>query len=202
MTRIADHGGAQRDGAVGADALERAARLVSAAGHGDLEAVRAALAEGADPSGQSAGGVCALVMAICNGRGDCVEELAEVTDPDVRDAVSGRTPLMWAAALGEVECVRLLAKRGNLDGRAVPEGDTALIWAVCGDRSTEVVELLIEAGADPAIANAKGATPRQIAGILGRSDCASLLFAAEERRAVARAAGTPRPGARSKFRGL
>jgi ankyrin repeat protein len=202
MSGPADHGGAQRDGAVGVDAFELAARLVSAAGHGDLEALRAALADGADPSGQSVGGVCALVMAISNGRAACVEELAGLTDPDVRDAMSNRTPLMWAASLGEVECVRLLAKRGNLDARAAPDGGTALMWAASGDRPDQIVAALLEAGADPVIANARGATPRQIAGILGRAECSRLLLAAEERQAVARAAGTPSPGAKPRIRGL
>jgi ankyrin repeat protein len=67
---------------------------------------------------------------------------------------------MAAAAAGSAEGVRLLlAKGGNVNARESVGGQTALMWAA-GEGQTEVVKVLLEAGADPNVVGRVTALPR------------------------------------------
>lgn len=73
---------------------------------------------------------------------------------------SYRTPLMWAAEKGDIEIVRILIDAGA-DVNAFNEihpGTNALLEAVKRGGSYEMVELLVNAGADPTITGFMGIT--------------------------------------------
>ena len=76
----------------------------------------------------------------------------------------GGTALIPAAERGHVEIVQELLRHTNVDVNHVNNlGWTALLEAIIlgegGSRHTEVVRLLVEAGADVNLADAKGITP-------------------------------------------
>lgn len=71
-----------------------------------------------------------------------------------------RTPLMWAAEKGDIEIVRMLIDAGA-DVNAFDEihiGTNALLEAVKRGGSYEMIELLVNAGADPTITGWMGIT--------------------------------------------
>eukprot|EP00850_Spirogloea_muscicola_P002544 SM000010S04182 [mRNA] locus=s10:147346:149284:+ [translate_table: standard] len=94
---------------------------------------------------------------------DVAAALAAGAHADAADSL-GRTALHMAAANGNTTIVRLLLGSGQADvGACNLEGSTALHWAALnGHQQTEplqVVELLIEQGADPAALNRHERTP-------------------------------------------
>ena len=98
----------------------------------------------------------------------------------------GGTALIPAAHHGHVEVVReMLATKVDID-HVNRLGWTALVEAVIlgdgGKTHTEIVGLLLAAGADPRIADRDGVTPLAHAKRRGYSDMAKLLEAAENRK--------------------
>jgi hypothetical protein len=103
-------------------------------------------------------------------------------DPDA-DYYWGDTILMEAAEAGKIDSVRLLVRKGaNVDGRGRYEGSsrekscraTALMIAAAhGDR--EMVDLLLDAGADPALTDSSGCTAEEAARRMGHDDVADHL---------------------------
>jgi len=131
----------------------------------DPEIADTLLAAGADPNVASAGEGegTPLCAAAAWGYSRIVEVLlAHAADPDQReDDGEGDSPLMWGSRNGHEATVRLL-----LDAGAEPNhkvwGKTPLLAAV--ERgSVGVVKLLLEHGADPAVVDAEGRSPLQIA---------------------------------------
>jgi RNA polymerase sigma factor (sigma-70 family) len=59
-----------------------------------------------------------------------------------------RTPLLWAARQGHLDIARLLLDRGADVNHAAVEGWTALHLAINSDAPTEMIQLLVENGAD------------------------------------------------------
>lgn len=73
------------------------------------------------------------------------------------------TPLMAAVMENRVHVVEfLLPKHAKVDRRG-PGGNTALHFAVQAQKRFELCELLLKRGANPALANALGQTPRSLA---------------------------------------
>jgi uncharacterized protein len=102
-------------------------------------------------------------------------------DPDVRLTNRfGGTALIPAAHRGHVEMVRALLARTEVDVDHVNDpGWTALLEAVIlgdgGPAHTEIVRMLLEAGADRDIADRDGVTPLEHASRGGYDDIAALL---------------------------
>ena len=102
-------------------------------------------------------------------------------DPDVGLTNRfGGTALIPAAHRGHVEMVRALLARTGVDVDHVNDpGWTALLEAVIlcdgGPANTEIVRMLLEAGADPDIADRDGVTPLEYASRSGYDDIAALL---------------------------
>lgn len=97
---------------------------------------------------------------------------------DDRDK-NGATSLMWAACNGRAEAVKLLLRAGAnpnaVDG--VHEG-TALHYALESfeEDNSAVINLLMEAGADPNVRTTTGLTPLHVLACYGRpNDAAALL---------------------------
>jgi hypothetical protein len=72
------------------------------------------------------------------------------------------SPLMVAVMEGKIEVVELLLPRHAKVDRRGPGGNTALHFAVRKNR-LEIAEVLVRRGANPALTNQQGETPRSLA---------------------------------------
>lgn len=85
------------------------------------------------------------------------------------------------------------ADPNGLIGRGVFRGSRPLHFALYRRRSTKILRLLLDAGADPSLADANGITPVQLAARLGQKESAALLDAdhldAESRYLMALSSG-------------
>ncbi len=92
------------------------------------------------------------------------------------DAADTGKDIWTAAAYGNLEAVRGHFKRGvSIDGEEPIFGQSPLAWAVIGDRRN-VVNYLLEAGADPDARYRDRNTALHTAAFFGRADAASLLL--------------------------
>jgi ankyrin repeat protein/beta-lactamase regulating signal transducer with metallopeptidase domain len=133
-----------------ADGVEEGRReaLIEAAEHGDVEAVRFLLRQGADPNGAVSGDGSPLIAAAGEGREDVVQLLLEQgADPNLGVRGDG-SPLIAAAKGGHAEVVRLLLRAGADVDQVVPGDENPLIQAAWKGR-LEVVRILLDANADP-----------------------------------------------------
>lgn len=143
------------------DARGRSALL--AATHADqLEAARELLRRGADPNVQDTIQDSALLYAGARGRLEILKLLLPRAD-FTRFNRYGGTALIPAAHHGHVETVRELLKSPVPVDHVNRLGWTALLEAIIlgdgGAAHTEIVRLLLAAGADPNLADAQGVRP-------------------------------------------
>ena len=103
------------------------------------------------------------------------------TDPKLSgktlpDAQENSTDLWSAARTGDLQAIKHYIEEGG-DVNALDKGFqlSAMSWSALYGR-TEVVQLLIEKGADVNLKNGDGATPLHSAAFLGRVDVAKLLL--------------------------
>lgn len=127
-------------------------RLLSAVCSGRLQEVKSLMENGAKDSRDKFYKMNAVKVAASNSRLDVLKFLVEAGfDVDVPD-YAGRTALMavckWADGL---ESARLLLEKGADPNKKCNEGTTALTTAVAFNR-IEIVEMLLQAGADPDVA--------------------------------------------------
>ena len=137
------------------------------------------LSQGAaiDLPAEGCNGRTSLHVACYDGRLQVVNLLLlRGADPALRDR-SHFTPLMDATFWGHVEVVRHLLKhegaRSTIDAQS-HNGTTALWWA-CYNGVTETVRLLLEAGANPMLADDNGKTAVDIAKYRGRNEHVTIL---------------------------
>lgn len=157
--------------------------LLRAAAEGDIEALKAALAAGADVNGVGDNDdsmycdATALIYAAEGGYTDCVDALlAAGADVDARD-YSEVTALQAASANGHLACVALLIEAGaDLD--AVNDMEESALYIATEGVHIECMGALIAAGADVDAANHMGHTPLLNAASAGSVECVKLLLAA------------------------
>ncbi|HET9938054.1 MAG TPA: ankyrin repeat domain-containing protein [Gaiella sp.] len=161
-----------------ADAAGRTA-VTHAAYGGHPEVVRLLVDAGADLDRQDDTRANALLSTGETGFVDVLEEVLR-GDPDLgRTNRFGGTALIPAADRGHVETVRRLL-RTEIDVDHVNDlGWTALLEAVLlgdgGAAHTEIVRLLVDAGADVSIADREGRTSLEHARAAGYAEIAALL---------------------------
>lgn len=127
--------------------------LLRAAEDGDVEALKAALAAGADVNTVDDDGYTALYHAADQGHEEVVAALLEVPGIDVNRSECGFFPLHTAAFGGHVEVVKKLLSAPGIDVNIKNElYDTPLDNASEAGHE-EIVELLIAAGAEGVIEN-------------------------------------------------
>ena len=104
---------------------------------------------------------------------DHVQVLLESADVNERGGPYGSTPLGWAAQAGNTRLARLLIARSADPKLAAEKGSLPLHMAAWNGDFVEIVELLLEAGADPEAHNAHGQTALEVAKILDHLECSS-----------------------------
>jgi hypothetical protein len=177
--------------------------LTSAAKEGQLEVVRQLLKLKLSPNTESADGYSPLLMALW-GHPEIVSLLLDAgADPNY-NAQYYEYPLTRAAASGgSPSTIDSLLKSGaKLNAVDRWEGQTALHAAVMS-QNYEVVQTLLEAGADPSIRDYSGKTADKM---IDPNDCISHLFAggkiSEKPVACAPPQRSSGPGVKFDTRGL
>jgi ankyrin repeat protein len=155
--------------------------LLEAARSGDLSGVDALLRRGVSPDTFKEHGQTPLALAAMFGHTQVASRLIDAgANPNVGDE-AGVTVLMTAAEFPRPEIVRLILAAGAYVNAISSDGRTALLSAIwSADSNTEVIEALVEAGADVSVSDANyGLTPREWADKAGKHTVAELL--AEDR---------------------
>ena len=160
---------------LGADVVEmfheRAVHL--AAEHGHKDVVRVLLEHGASVNCATDDGITPLMYAAQKGHMQIIE-LMMTYGGDL--AISDEfywLPVHYAAKAGHTNVVKFIAEAdGNLSARTYPDGDTLLHLAT----RVEVVQYLVEKGADIHARNNKAKTPLHSAAENGQSDIISYLI--------------------------
>ena len=165
--------------AAGADAnavtLNGGTPLMFAVLGGDETIVALLLDAGARHEAQAKLGWTALALAAVKGYVQVVDVLLDAgADQRICDAY-GWTPLMRAVDIGRLEVARMLLDAPGVDLSAQQEsGATALhIAAATGD--DDIVQLLVERGADRSMTDSHGNTPAAIATASGHVKIAKYL---------------------------
>src|SRR5688572_13755918 len=123
--------------------------LLWAAHKSSLETARALVTAGAAVDTANDYGITPLLHASRTGDAAMVDLLLKAGANPARAHPEGETPLMAASRAGSVPAVRLLLARGvDVNTAEAFQKTTALMWAAA-EGHTEVVDLLLEAGADP-----------------------------------------------------
>ncbi|HLH45073.1 MAG TPA: ankyrin repeat domain-containing protein [Bryobacteraceae bacterium] len=169
--------------------------LSLAAANRDAAMARALLEGGADANHGAPGGETVLMAAARTGSPEFVELLLKAgANPNARGGAFGETALMLAAAANQPEAVRVLIAHGaEIDARSnelhyskdrfglegvltiLPHGSwTALMYAA-REGSMEAARALVEAGANPNLADPDGANALLLAIINGHYDTAAML---------------------------
>ena len=137
--------------------------LIAAAYRNDLVIADALIQAGADVNAQDQTKQSAYLIATSEGYLELLKRTLQAgADVHSTDTYNG-TGLIRAAERGHVEIIQELLKTGIKIDHVNRLGWTALLEAIIlgngGTRHTEVVRLLVEAGADANLADAHGVTP-------------------------------------------
>lgn len=131
-----------------------------AAGADSVETLEVLLEAGADPTARSRSGMNALDHAAHAGAVDALDVLAGTSGLDIdepSDVVTqghgypreiGPTPLAIAVRAGELEATKALLEAGADVNQPSTAGHTPLLVAIFSGQSAELVEVLLDAGAD------------------------------------------------------
>jgi uncharacterized protein len=104
----------------------------------------------------------ALNSAVCYNRPEILQILLDAgTDPNIHDE---HVPALHVAAANDnIEAAKILISHGaKIDARDAANHDTALVYGIRDGKFT-IAEYLLEAGADPNIADRRGFTPLHVA---------------------------------------
>ncbi|CAM9650834.1 unnamed protein product [Laminaria digitata] len=169
-------------------------QLLRAIEDGNMRRVEAALEAGANVNGYPEQLPYAPMVAaiIANHAGIVNFLLEQGADPDRRvikevacpglgraeKTMLGARALHIAASSGKAEIVRLLLERSRADPNATDNGgDTALMLTCkCQHVCVEVVRLLLEAGADPGLAEEEGFIPLHMVAYCDHMDLVDMLY--------------------------
>ena len=166
-------------------------RLLAAASAGDAEALRAALAEGADVDavGEDDGRSALHLAAACNSEACCRALLADA-DCEAEDE-DGDTPPALALRAGHTSLFRLLVEEGEVENDATNAGGEGFLHVAAAAGLAEEVAWLLERGASLELKDGARRTPLHAACCAGRWAVAlALLEAGADAKAVANGAQT------------
>lgn len=153
---------------------EEQKRLIAAARSGDVEGIKALIAQGFDIDCELKYGATALMLAAARGQEEVVRLLAASGAKVNRRNRFGATPLLEAAEKGHVSVVRLLVELGAEINMPHNNGNTAVLAATIR-RDRKVIKELLSLGADPDIKNFDGWSARRWAEAESDSTIKTLL---------------------------
>jgi hypothetical protein len=145
---------------------------------GNLDKIRELIENGADINLQDRLGFTALHASCKNGQIEVVRYLLEHgANPNIQSYAAMMSPLDSSIMEGDQypKIVSLLIRHGaNVKIRAA-DGDTPLHGAAFSNSLSEIVRLLLEAGADPQALNNSGKSPIDIANEQGQNEIVTIL---------------------------
>ncbi|HEX7044131.1 MAG TPA: ankyrin repeat domain-containing protein [Burkholderiales bacterium] len=149
--------------------------LMYAATAGDAGAVALLIEHGASLNARAANGWTALTLAAARGFDGIVRLLLEHgADPNIPD-IYGWTALMRAADANRAASVRALLGTHRTDVDARDENGHSALHHAAAQGYEDIVQLLIDAGADPAARDRDGRTPGTLAALQGHRALALRL---------------------------
>ena len=138
------------------------APLSDAVARGDAAEIRRQL-ERVDADAPGSAGSTLLLAAIASGQLASVEALLQGGADPNRPGPRGDTAVHAAAFSGKPELLRLVLEHGgDVDARNPQTGTTPLVQALLSPRADQY-RVLLDAGADPDIADRNGDTPLHVA---------------------------------------
>ena len=145
--------------------------------YGDLESLRAVLAENSSLAGvTNASGMMPLHFAARIGQADAAGILLDAgADPNAPLAKSAGTPLHYAANVDAAEIAKLLLAKGAKTEAKAVNGRTPLHFAAAKGNEASI-KVLLGAGADPNAADPQGQTPLHLAAAAGHASAVRALL--------------------------
>ena len=152
-----------------------------AAPSGNLEIVKLLVEAGANLEDGNALKQTPLLLATLNDRADVIATLVQSGAKVDSTQYSSMTALMLATVLGHTNSMRMLLRVGaDVNARASSSPDTALLYATTNamkSANLEIVQILVEAGADLFVKNGDGLNPYELAKKGNLVDIANYLAA-------------------------
>lgn len=143
---------------------------------GQFSVARMLVEAGADPDLIDVSGFTLLMSAVANDSADAVAFLLDQAGADVDGRhESGVTALHFAAVLGHLEMIDTLLAHGANPNAATVDGQTPLMAAASKGMADAAV-LLIEAGADYSLLDARGVTAAGLAYRAEQQDTAAAIL--------------------------
>ena len=153
----------------------KGAPIYWAAQYGRVEVIKLLLERGADPNIGARAGTHPLYIAAENNHSDVVRALLEVVDP--RGATwNSYSPLHVAADAGSTASLEVLVEDGRLSVNDRTVNGTTPLFLATRRGQLDVVEKLLEHGANASIAMHSGVAPLYAAAELDRSDVVRRLL--------------------------
>jgi ankyrin repeat protein len=147
--------------------------IVAAAEAGSVERIEALLASGADIEEVDGEGDTALATAVGWNRADAVAALSARGGKLETANRAGITPLVRATMKGSEAIVKLLLSLGADPNSSVAGGSSPLWFA---QQTPRILQMLLEAGANPNIINESGTPLLNIAATRGNAEVMDLLL--------------------------
>ena len=164
--------------------------LMVASNKGNVDAIKVLLSAGADRTIQDVDGDAWIHYAFL---GDCRKEVLQtIIDQGAHVNITNKhnvTSLMVASNKGNVDAINVLLSAGA--DRTIKDvvGNTWIHYAVHGDCSKEVLQSIIDHGADVNITNKRNVTSLMLASKKGNVDATNVLLSAGADRTIQDANG-------------
>ncbi|GMN25542.1 hypothetical protein TIFTF001_000982 [Ficus carica] len=150
-----------------------ATALHHSAGIGDIELLRYLISKGVDVNLQSDSGT-PLIWAAGHAQPDAVKILLEhKADPDA-ETDDDITPLLSSVAAGSLPCLELLIQAGAKVN--ISAGGATPLHIAADNGSTEIINRLLKAGADPNVTDEDGTKPILVSAGRSNRGAVEILF--------------------------